>query len=299
MQEPMTLKATRLAFSSLGSVMPEPMAALAERMYFTARRHRLPDRERAILEEGLPFTVHTEHGPVAAWRWEPLLPWERADRGTVLLVHGWEGRAAQLAASLVGPLLDRGFTVVGADAPGHGRSRGDAVDLPAYTEIVGDLARHVRDEAGSDVKAVVAHSFGSAASTLALEAELLPHVDAAVLVAPPCSLDRYADTFARTLGLTRATEAIFRGRLEQRFGKEWWIKYALDRRAQAIDAHALIVHDTEDAETPFSEGAQLARGWAGSTLMATTGLGHRRILRDDAVVGRVVSFIDEKVQAHS
>jgi alpha-beta hydrolase superfamily lysophospholipase len=295
----LALKATRLAFTSLGSVAPEPMALLAERMYFTARRHRLPERERAILEEGSPFVVDSEHGPLKAWRWEPLLPWERTDRGTVLLVHGWEGRASQLAASFAAPLLDRGFTVVGADAPGHGRSRGDAVDLPAYTDIVGALGRHVSANMGSEVRAVIAHSFGGAATTLALEGEQLPHVDAAVLVAPPCSLELYADTFVKTLGLTRATAAIFRGRLEQRFGKEWWHKFALDRRAQGIDAHALIVHDTDDRETPFTEGAALAKGWAGSTFIATSGLGHRRILREPSVVERAVAFIDEKVHRPS
>lgn len=291
-QAPMSLKATRLAFSGIGAVLPEAMAVLAERMYFTARRHRLPDRERTILEEAMPFTVLAEAGPLCAWRWQPLLPWEQADRGTVLLVHGWEGRASQLG-SFVGPLVGRGFTVVGADAPGHGRTRGDALDLPGYAEVVGAVARAAKD-AGSPVRAVIAHSFGAAATTLALEAEQLA-VDAAVLVAPPCSLGRYADTFVKTVGLTRATEAIFRARLDNRFGKEWARKYALDLRAQAIDAPALIVHDTEDSDSPFHEGARLARGWAGSTLMATTGLGHRRILRDLDVVERVAAFIDGRV----
>lgn len=120
-----------------------------------------------------------------------------------------------------------------------------------------------------------------------------------MLVAPPCSLDRYADTFVKTLGLTRATAAIFRGRLEERFGKEWWQTYALDRRAQSIDAHALILHDTDDRETPFTEGAQLAKGWAGSTFVATHGLGHRRILKDQGVVERAVAFIDEQVHRPS
>lgn len=290
----LALPLTRFAFSSLGSVAPEPMAALAERLYFTARRHKLPARERAILEDGLPFTVATKHGAMRAWRWEPLLPWERADRGAVLLVHGWEGRASQLAAPFVHALVERGFTVIGADAPGHGQSGGDAVDLPAYTELVGALAQRAGDD-GSDVRAVVAHSFGAAAATLALEGGLLPHGDAAVLVAPPCSLELYAETFARTLGLTRATNAIFRGRLEQRFGKDWWHKFALDRRARGIDAHALIVHDSEDRETPVSEGAQLAKGWAGSTFVTTTGLGHRRILREPSVVERAVDFLDARV----
>ena len=201
MQEPMSLKATRVAFTGIGAVFPEAMAALAERMYFTARRHRAPERERAALEDAMPFQVQTEAGLVHAWRWEPVLPWEKPARGTVLLVHGWEGRASQLGA-FVPSLLDFGFTVVGADAPGHGRSPGEAVDLMTYADVIGAVAR-----AAGPVRAIhYAHSFGAAATTLALEGEHLS-VDAAVLVSPPCALDKFADTFAKTVGLTRATEA--------------------------------------------------------------------------------------------
>jgi pimeloyl-ACP methyl ester carboxylesterase len=286
----MTLKATRLAFTGLGAVLPEPMAALAERLYFSARRHRLPEREREILDDGVAFSVPTGVGVVCASRWEPLLPWERADRGTVLLVHGWEGRASQLGA-FIAPLLARGFTVVGADAPGHGRSAGGAIDLREYGELLGELARHV-GETGPPVRALIAHSFGAAATTLALEAGQVD-VDAAVLVAPPCSLDKYADIFSKTLGLTRATEAIFRARLDARFGKDWARAFKLDTRAAAIDTPALIIHDVDDAETAFSEGAALAEAWPRSSFMATNGLGHRRILRDAAVVDRVAAFIDQ------
>ncbi len=293
MQEPMNVKAVRLAFSGLGAVLPEPMAALAERLYFAARRHPAPERERAVLDDGVAFFVPTPHGSLAAWRWEPLLPWERSDRGTVLLVHGWEGRAAQLGA-FIAPLVARGFTVVGADAPGHGRSGGDAVDLPTYAALLGDIA-DAADDDGRPVRAVLAHSFGGAAVTLALAAQDARFdVDAAVLVAPPCSFGRFVDRFGRTFGLTRATEAIFRARLEDRLGRQWERDLALDERAAGIDVPALIVHDADDGEIPFAEGAALARSWAGSTLLRTRGLGHRRILRDADVVERAVAYIDAR-----
>jgi pimeloyl-ACP methyl ester carboxylesterase len=287
--EPLTLKATRLAFSSLGAVLPEPMAALAERLYFSPRRHRMPARERAVLADGQRFTVETSAGPLAAWRFEPLFPWENSDKGVVLLAHGWEGRASQLGA-FIDPLLERGFTVIGADAPAHGRSPGEAMDLPTYAHCL----REVADAVGG-VRAVVAHSFGGAATALALEDGLA--ADAAVLVAPPCSLERFAQVFARTLGLTPATEAIFRARLDERFGPEWWIKYGLDRREARIeDTAALIIHDEDDREIPVGEGAAFARSWPGAELVVTSGLGHRRILRDEQVVARTVDFLHAQVR---
>src|SRR5689334_22239173 len=126
-----TLAFTRFAFSSLGAVLPEPMAALAEKLYFSPRRHRQPERERSFLADAHPVSFATPAGTLAGWRWQPWFPWERALRGTVLLVHGWEGRGAQLG-DMIEPLLAQGYAVVAADAPGHGRSPGDTIDLPMY-----------------------------------------------------------------------------------------------------------------------------------------------------------------------
>src|SRR4051812_22139734 len=107
----MQLALTRFAFSSLGTLLPEPMAALAERIYFSPRRHSPPAREQSLLAEATAFHVDTPAGSLAAWRWQPWFPWERQTRGTILLAHGWEGRAAQLGA-FVEPLVKRGYSVV-------------------------------------------------------------------------------------------------------------------------------------------------------------------------------------------
>ncbi|HEY4221726.1 MAG TPA: alpha/beta fold hydrolase [Myxococcota bacterium] len=283
------LTATRIAFSSLGAVAPEPMAAWAERLYMSPRRHETPERERAVLEDATALRVDTPAGQLAAWRWQPWFPWERSARGTVLLAHGWEGRASQLG-SFVAPLVARGFSVLAADAPAHGASPGDEVDLPLYSACL----RAIADQVG-DVRAIVAHSFGCAASVFAMAADAGGPglgVDAAVLVSPPHSLERFADEFARMVGLTSATEAIFRARLEVRFGREWWRTFSLDERARKIAAAALVIHDDGDAEVPPAEGAELARAFPAGALLRTQGLGHRRILRDVDVVERAAAFLD-------
>ena len=41
---------------------------------------------------------------------------------------------------------------------------------------------------------------------------------------------------------------------------------------------------------PFLSAQALHRAWAGSELMATEGLGHRRLLADPAVVEKAVKF---------
>jgi pimeloyl-ACP methyl ester carboxylesterase len=54
---------------------------------------------------------------------------------------------------------------------------------------------------------------------------------------------------------------------------------------------ALVIHDVDDAGVPWQQGRQIAEAWPGAQFVKTQGLGHNRILRDPAVIGRVVAFI--------
>jgi hypothetical protein len=54
---------------------------------------------------------------------------------------------------------------------------------------------------------------------------------------------------------------------------------------------ALILHDPEDLEMPFSESVALAQAWQGSTLEAVARIGHRRILRTPSVIASATAFV--------
>ena len=54
---------------------------------------------------------------------------------TVLLVHGWNGRGAQLGA-FAPALVKSGYRVVTFDTPAHGRSPGRATNLPEISEAI-------------------------------------------------------------------------------------------------------------------------------------------------------------------
>jgi pimeloyl-ACP methyl ester carboxylesterase len=60
-----------------------------------------------------------------------------------------------------------------------------------------------------------------------------------------------------------------------------------------LPAAALVIHDRDDADVPFSHGEEIVGAWAGSRLESTSGLGHRALLRDPAVIGRAVAFLRE------
>jgi pimeloyl-ACP methyl ester carboxylesterase len=83
-------------------------------------------------------------------------------------------------------------------------------------------------------------------------------------------------------------------RIERQLGVPW---SALDVRSYAPDMRTplLVVHDRDDAEVPWQDGAIIARGWPGAVMSTTGGLGHRRILRDPCVVRAATAFVTERL----
>lgn len=278
------VRLTRAALHAAYLVSDDLGTGFAERLFTTPRRHPRPARERAVLATGRRFTVEvTLRSPsrngttcaLAAWRWG-LGP-------TVLLVHGWEGRGSQLGA-LVEPLVAAGLSVVAFDAPGHGDSPGNRLYLTDLADAVTDVAAAI-----GPVHAIVAHSFGAAAVLLA-HARGGVDADHNVMIAPNVLIDEAIARFTGLVGLDAADRARLELQIAQRTGTPLEA-LELEHLAGGRDASLLVVHDRDDREVPFRNGERLAAAWPHARLVPTSGLGHRRILRDPAVLAEVVEAV--------
>jgi pimeloyl-ACP methyl ester carboxylesterase len=262
----------RACFAILGILSPRAAGALALRIFCTPHRHVRPHWERDVASRGRRQRV----GPgLAAHSW--------GSGPNVLLVHGWEGRGTQLG-HFVEPLVTAGCRVIAFDGPAHGASEGVRTDLLEFTECLRRIGRDLGPLAG-----VIAHSFGGVTTTLAIERGL----DAAcvVLIATPASVEDVLARFAALIGLRGRSLQAFRQALERQT-RVAVREVEIHERVAALKVPALIVHDRRDREVPFGDAERLVARWPGARLLATDGLGHRRILKDPAVIRHVVSFVD-------
>jgi pimeloyl-ACP methyl ester carboxylesterase len=205
----------------------------------------------------------------------------------VYLVHGWGGRSEQLGG-FVAPLVAAGFTVVAVDAPAHGASgpgrHGRSSTIPEFAATL-----RAAVEAHGRPHAVIAHSLGATAAAYALGEGVRP--DRLVLLAPVADPRRMLAVFADQLGLGPRVRAGTELQVRRIVGRPF---AAFDLPAMARTAHlppTLIVHDRTDPEVALAHGRDIARAWPGSRLLVTDGLGHRRLLRDSAVLSDVVGFV--------
>jgi pimeloyl-ACP methyl ester carboxylesterase len=284
---PLALRAMREGMGVLARVSPEGAARIAERMFLTPHRHARPSAEHDTLASARRLTLPTAHGELAAWEWGPDEPVRFAsspvfDTPRVLLVHGWEGRGAQLGP-LARPLVTMGFRVVTFDAPAHGDSPGEHSSLFHFADAVSSAA-----EAFGPFHAIVTHSMGGAATLWA--SRHAPLASRLVLIAPPIDLRDFTRSLSRTLGLPEEVRTRVHRRLGARFGVPIEDARVVEL-ASRMEGPLLIVHDEDDREVPIACGEAIANAWSGAELVRTHGLGHRRILRDPASVQTVVRFV--------
>jgi pimeloyl-ACP methyl ester carboxylesterase len=271
------VKRVRAAIGLVQRVSPALAARALEVMWLTPQRFERPPQERAAFESAQRWQL--AHGK----RRIPMYSWGDEGRPIVLFAHGWEGRATQVAPYLA-PLLTAGFRVVSYDTAGHGEARRALVSVVDFARTAEFVSNTLRGQ----VQAGIGHSAGAAA--LLVAAGRNQFAERLVAVAAPLRPRVFVEKFAHWLRPSPATQRGFLGRLDARYG----LAFAdFDSRPSAVDSGAdgLVVHDRADDDVPFGHGEGLADVWPGARLLATDGLGHRRVLRDPEVVRSVVEFI--------
>ena len=199
-----------------------------------------------------------------------------------MLVHGWGGSATDMLP-LAWAFAHAGWRAIVFDMPGHGQSPGRESSLVEFLRAM----RLVAGALGTpDV--IVGHSFGGAAAVFGITELSLP-VRAAVLFSPAPGPAYYVDRFVRTVGLPAArTDGMVR-ELVERVGRPMESLDALVA-ARSVNVPALIVHDPRDREVSFEFAQQMQDAWRGSRLVPAPALGHKRILRDPAMIDAAVHF---------
>ena len=275
------LSLSRNGMRLLSATSPALAVRLFDRLWFSAPRTPASTEAQAVLDagEGHTFVVHGKR--VQAWSW--------GSGPTVLLLHGWGGHAGQLHA-FVAPLRTAGYRVVAFDAPAHGQSDPSRHGGRRVTFFeIADALRRVSTAFGP-LHALIAHSGGCAVTGLALRDGWTAPAQIA-FVAPYGLPSASIEPFGRAIGASDRVIDLFRTRTERRLGRAWETFDLPTLPPLRELPPLLLVHDRGDREVPFAHGRAVADAWPRARVVATEGLGHRKLLRDPGVVADIVAFI--------
>jgi pimeloyl-ACP methyl ester carboxylesterase len=270
----------RLGLAAVQRVWPALAVRAAYRLFATPLPLRLlPARTR-----------WGSHWRIESWPFESAgltlySPMGASDAPTALLVHGWGGHAGQMRP-LAEALLERGLRPVILEMPAHGRSAGSSSTLPQFTRAIEYVYARLHQE-GHRLQLAAAHSLG--ANALAQAASRGLDISRLVLLAPPASPFEFTRMFAQVFGLKESVRASMQRRLEAREGV-LMKRFEPATVGPRIGVPTLVVHDRGDAVNRFADGEAFARVIANARLIATEGLGHRKLLQDAQVLRQVGDF---------
>ncbi|MFI6831190.1 alpha/beta hydrolase [Kribbella sp. NPDC050241] len=237
-------------------------------------RGRVRESERAIHEAA---RVEVVDG-VVTYTWGD-------GRRPVLLVHGWRSRASRYAG-FVARLLELGYSPVSFDAPGHGETPGPIVSILGYQRIIRGL-----EERHGPFEGVIAHSLGVPFALYAVREGVAAR--RLVMISGVAEFGYLADTFCRELGLGPKTNKALRRSIERGYfdgDQQIWDRFSV----ATADADLLVIHNDEDDVVDPRQARVLLRAYGPRAhFLATTGLGHRRIMTDPEVITEAVAFLQD------
>jgi pimeloyl-ACP methyl ester carboxylesterase len=224
------------------------------------------------------------------WRSTSLQLYEWGEGPVCLLIHGWNGRGTQLGG-IAKALAENGFRAVAVDLPGHGETRGQQTDVFEIADAVTSVVQYYQS-----VHALIAHSFGNVALAWLLRRGTA--TNAAVFICPPDHMSTLFDYYCRVMRISGPVRTRLAERVDTRLGASVWADTSPVTNVASLTVTGLVIHDRDDRELPWRFGKAVADAWPGAEFLRTQGLGHQRLLRDEAVLQQICAFLQRPGQTN-
>jgi len=275
---PFILRTVRWIFPTLEKVAPFISDRIFRLAFYFPVKYKIPQKEIDTAKESIRSTIEVIGKRIQIYSWgKQELPY-------VLLVHGWAGRATQFR-KFIEPLKHAGYRIIAFDGPAHGNSSGRQTTILEFEQVLISVF-----EKFGESKAIITHSFGGAA-TLYSASQGLP-VGTLITIATPTIANEILKEFLRVLNGSWASVKNFRTFVLRESGKtmeEFTALYSIAQLKTPI--RLMIVQDEDDASVAIVNATELLKAYPSATLFSTKGLGHHRILKEDAVIEECINFI--------
>jgi len=257
-------------------VLPAPMSSQVVRAL--AARTRRPTVHGPQLDamSRAEMLRYGRGGRNVAWSW--------GDGPLVILVHGWNGSAAQLSP-LAANLATRGFRCVAIDVTGHGASVGSRTGWRHFIDDIAALSAQL----GGEVHAYVGHSAGGLAM---MAARVTRGVRAGkyVCVCSPSHPFPPIRAIQQQLDPAQSVLTACQDDIARQLGAGW-------QQLESGWAYAgagpdlLLFYDEADRFVDHTEGDRIGMWCPGSTLVKSTAHGHTKVLAAPELEREVVAFL--------
>lgn len=238
-------------------------------------------RKGKVLPVQSDFLSAAEHDAldIGGMRLQTYL-WE-GSKETVLLLHGWESNTFRWR-KLIRLLRSEGFNILAFDAPAHGKSSGEILNVPLYAECTDHIIKKFNPNY------VVAHSVGGMTAIYHQYQYQSNKVEKLVSIGAPSELPEIMDHYQ---GMLKFNDRVMRA-LDNYFQDHFGFgiqDFSTSKFASRLDIPGLLIHDELDKVAPVSASEKVHASWKNSMFIKTSGLGHS--LHQDEINLRIIDFL--------
>ena len=272
-------KAILFTAKFLQAVSPSLTTKFAAKLFTTPIKHKLPKRELHMERESVQKSIL-----VPEIQKEIVVYEYGKSEKKILLVHGWSGRGTQLV-KIADEMLKMGYMTISFDAPAHGKSKGNSSIMIEFIASILEIEKQF-----GPFEFAIGHSLGGMSILNAIKQNL--QVKKAVTIGSGDIIQDIIDDFILKLKLKPEFGIKLRDYFETKYGGKM-DDYSAYKAAEKTNIPVLVIHDKNDDDVSIKAAYNIQKYLKQSEIMITEGLGHRKILGDEAVIEKIKEFISK------
>ncbi len=246
----------------------------AFKLFCTPRKGKVRPEQKDFLENAKKERVKVLDLDIQTYQW-------KGDKNTVLLLHGWESNVYRWR-NLVSFLQEEEYNIIAFDAPAHGYSTGEILNVPLYTECTKAIVDKYRPNI------LVGHSVGGMNALYSQQKYPTGYIEKIITIGSPSKLLDIMLHYQKLLKFNGRVLSGLDDYLMEHFGFRMHEFTTSDFKGH-LNKKGLVIHDELDTIAPFSASEDVHSTWKNSTFFKTKGLGHS--MHQEVVNHKIMDFI--------
>ena len=234
-------------------------------------------KEKHFLKKAIQHTLLLEKNTAVLHKWG-------SGPKNILFLHGWESNS-QRWLPYYNMLEKEKYTIYALDAPGHGMSGGDKLNVEVFRQAIEASLEHI-----GPIDTIIGHSLSNTALGVLLRDER-PDVDVKkfIVMGAASGMDAVFTYFKEILGLSKRSVSNLSKKVNTIF-KTPHQEVKLMSFFEKVTQPVLVIHDKNDAVTPFAPIEKALKKHPKINTYITSGLKHD--LKAEEVYTKVAAFIE-------
>jgi pimeloyl-ACP methyl ester carboxylesterase len=261
-------------FNTLALFSKEKAGEKAYTLFSSPRKGKVLEHQKAFLNGAKSEVFTIENIALQTYHWQ-------GDKETVLLLHGWESNVFRWR-NLISFLEKEDYNIIAFDAPAHGNSSGNLLNVPIYTKCSEKLI------ATYNPKYIIGHSMGGMTTMYNQYKNSNNSIEKIVTLGAPSELSEIMNYYQNLLKFNNTVMESLDDHIKLMFNFNI-NEFSISKFSEKIAQKGLLVHDEFDTIAPFSASERIHKNWKNSKLLKTQGLGHS--LHQDDINHQIIDFL--------